>query len=122
MITIDIQDSAHYEQKITIDGVVFLFRFDFYPRTSAWYLSMRDNESALLVSGRKLVRGWNPLLRDKNTSLPRGAFYLYSTSEDVGRDAFIQESAALVYFSEAEAEELGAFAGSGDDLIVEAAS
>lgn len=121
MLTINIQDSAHYTQKISIEGVNYIFRFDYYARTDAWYLAIGDGQGVSLASGRKLVRGWNPLLRDKNEALPGGEFFVTSSSDAIGRAAFKGGVASLVYFTQAEVDLLSAFADDDEQPFIEAA-
>jgi hypothetical protein len=108
MLTINVQDSAHYVDRVTIDGTQYLFTFDYYSRLESWYLSIADSEESPIATGRKLSPGWNPLVRDKDSRLPKGKFYLSSTTDPVGREGFNDGSASLKYFSAEEAAEFAA--------------
>lgn len=120
MLTIKIQSTAHYLDRISIDGVKYLFRFDYYDRTSSWYMSIAASDGNFYATGRKLSVGWNPLVRDKNENLPTGALYLSSTVDPVGRNGFDNESTSLVYFDADEVEAMGANADQIEDVTIEA--
>ena len=120
MLTIEIQDSAHYRESITINKILYSFRFDYYPRTDSWYMSLSDSQNTALATGRMLTTGWNPLVRDQDDRLPAGAFYVSSLVDPLGRDAFLTNKASLVFFSPEEVDELAANAGTPETITIEA--
>lgn len=121
MITIGVQSSAHYLDNITIDGVKYRFTFNYYVRTLSWYISIADNEGTPLATGRKLTVGWNPLIRDQDSRLPLGAFYVSSTVDPIGRDGFDKGLASLKYFSEDEVDQFDESADEIETVTIEAA-
>lgn len=121
MLTIHIQSTAHYQDRISIDEVEYLIRLDYYTRLESWYMSISDTDGNILTRTRKLTVGWNPMVRDKAEVLPTGVFYVSSTIDPVGKNGFTDGSASLVYFDEEEAAELALSADTAEDLIIEAA-
>lgn len=96
-----------YEQRTSLDGRDYIFRFRWNQREAAWYFDISDHDDALIVAGLKAIIGW-PLLRlVTDARRPPGELMFFSTTPggDPGLDDLgPQKRVQLVYF---DAEHLG---------------
>lgn len=118
MLTFRILDDPHYKQRELIAGVEYVFVLNYYDRQSAWFLDLLDDQEDPIRRGMRLTPGWNPLLRSKDTRLPPGELYVFSTIDPIAREGFNTGDAQLVYFTPAEVAEFTATADSTQPTVL----
>lgn len=70
-----VYDSQDQTYRVTIAGVDVVVRLRYLERPAAWYLDLgREASGAVtwIVTGRRLVKRYPLLLRDRDTRLPQG--------------------------------------------------
>lgn len=95
-------DTPLYTQRITLDGIEYLFRFDWSDREQRWYLTISDIDEKELASGIKIIANWPLLRRFVNPALPRGTLMAADLSPQNGEPptyAELGQRVKLVYFS-----------------------
>ena len=73
-----------FSERITLDGVEFLFQFDWNDREQRWYLSIRDINETALALGLKIVANVPLLRRFTNAALPQGTLIACDLSNQFG--------------------------------------
>lgn len=74
-------EHAHYDQVTEIEGVPYLFRFDWNGRRARWVVSLYEADTgAPILVGRTIVDGWPLNLRARDERLPKGVFMAYDPS------------------------------------------
>lgn len=103
----------------TLEDVAIQITWHYSARDQSWRIDVADETGDVIVRGRRLVPGWNPLLRVVDSRLPPGRLWFRALSEPVGRDALEDGSAVLEYLTAAEVAELVAVAdAAGPQLII----
>lgn len=101
---------AHTTQRVTLEGEDFYVRLDWNMR-SGWYLGLSDQAQDPIFSPKKIAANWDLLGSCSDDRRPRGALYCFDTrAETTSKKPSFEELGTrhvLVYFTEAEVEELG---------------
>jgi hypothetical protein len=118
MLTINVLDDPHYRRRELIQGTEYVIELNYRTRQQGWFMSIFDTDETPIRQGMRLTPGWNPLLRAKSELLPDGEFYVSSTKDPMGRDAFKDGDARLVHFSAAEVAEFDVTAAATQDTIL----
>lgn len=94
---ISVPDKNDSVMRVNLDGTYYYLRTTWCESGSCWLLSVYDAEMELIIGMTRLCPGaiWN--LYYVNSGGPQGALGVMSDSEDVGRDAFVDGTAHLVY-------------------------
>lgn len=104
--------SARWIETIELEGQSYRLSFHYNTRENAWYLSILDKDSVLLLAGIKLVPGYNLLRSFKATpGIPPGQLWIYDVLQDdaSGSVDFAQLGSrySLVYITATELKTLG---------------
>jgi hypothetical protein len=92
-------DLPAHSYTVTLDGVQYGVRLVYRERTASWYLDLADQDGVWLLRGRRLSPGGSPQ-HGMVVDGPPGALI------PVGADPYARHEIQLLYFSEAELEEL----------------
>jgi hypothetical protein len=65
-------DTPLYTQRITLDGIEYIFKLDWFEREGRWYLSLYTVDNQPLALGIKIVANWPILRRFKDARMPPG--------------------------------------------------
>jgi len=106
MIAIPFQDSPSFTEEVTIDGVVYLFEFNWNSRGEFWSMSIYDRDQNPLVLGIRMVIFHELIGQFVDRGLPPGELYVIDPSEDMTeleQDDLLSR-AYLLYFEEDELE------------------
>lgn len=104
-----IRDTPFFQQKVTLEGVEYIFLFRWNQR-DGWYLGLQDANRDFIFSPRKLVTGWDLLRAVRwNTSAPQGALLALDGDSSGVKPGFLELATSegdgrisLVYVTEAE--------------------
>lgn len=94
-----------YTERVALDGVEYIFRFDWNNREQRWYMGIKDTDEAPLVSGVKLVSETPLTFTQKYVAgLPQGEFLLLDFETGGVPPGFsdIGQRVELWYYSEGE--------------------
>ncbi len=97
-------------ERVVLDGVEWLFRFQWNGRDGHWYMSIRTSNGDPVLLGHRLVMGAEFLRRRVAEPRPAGWLFLISpdgSSEDPGYED-LGTRVSLVYATAAEVTALGA--------------
>lgn len=106
------------KQNVNLDGVEFILSLAYNQREERWYLSIADDEGALLIGGLKLQANWPLLWRHRyNTKLPLGEIMACDTTPDGEPPTLLElgegKRCVLTYFEAATVAEQKAAAAAG---------
>lgn len=85
--------SLRWVAGVELDGKAYRFQFDYNTREDSFYLSILNNSNSLILSGIKLVPGYQLLTQyHAITDVPPGDLFLYDVQQDLstghpGKDA-----------------------------------
>jgi len=65
-------DTPLYTQRVTLDGVGYLFRFDWNGREGRWYFDLGDLNESWIVTGIKVIANWPLFRRVSDPRKPKG--------------------------------------------------
>lgn len=107
MILIHTPNTAHSEQRITLDGVAYVIEYKFNVRNNGWYINLyNSSKTTEYISGVKLTPNQNLTGRYVTDALSNGDIWcarMKNDNEDLGRNNLgIDKSYTLVYFSDDE--------------------
>lgn len=96
------QGNAFFQQRVELEGVVYVFDFAWVARARTWALSIYTDEGALVVGGVAVVAN-RPLLRrfHYRPGIPPGEVLFMDLTGTIDAPNFDQLG-ELVYFSAAE--------------------
>lgn len=97
-------DSATYFFSVELEGVVFVFRFQFNERDQSWFFDLLDADGVAIRQGVKCVTNY-PLLRlVADPERPAGELYCIDTTGEDRRAGLADLGDALdfVYFDSSE--------------------
>ena len=69
-----------YDFAVELDGALFSFAMRWNDRDAAWYMSIADSLGVLIVSGVRVVPGWDLLRRSVDPRRPQGAIVAVDTT------------------------------------------
>ena len=95
------QDVPLFSERITLDGIEYLFQFDWNDRAQRWYLAIFTIDEKPLKTGIKVVANWPLLLRSTDARLPQGTLIAADLSPLQGESPTFQELGTrvrLMYF------------------------
>jgi hypothetical protein len=97
-------DFASFSEEITLDGLIYRFRFDWNVRKEFWTLSMLNVNLDKIISGIKLVLDYNLFDQYPGRGLPPGQLFAVDTTDEQGKinRTNLLEEVKLVYFTEDE--------------------
>ena len=78
-----------YQTRQQVDGVELIYDLQWRERVQSWYLSVLLPNETPLITGRRIVANWSPLLRFVSDALPDGLYLVVrqgESDEDPGRD------------------------------------
>ena len=78
-----------YQTRQQVDGVELIYDLQWRERVQSWYLSVLLPNETPLITGRRVVSNWSPMLRFVSSSLPDGLYLVArqgDSDEDPGRD------------------------------------
>jgi len=104
MIIIPFQESPSFTQEITIDGVVYMFEFNWNSRGEFWSMDVFDRDQLPLVLGVRMVIFHELIQQYVDKGLPPGELYIIDPSGDmneVNKDDLLTR-AYILYFGEDE--------------------
>ena len=84
-------DVPLYAERITLDGVEYVFRFDWNERELRWYFDLGLPNGTWLVRGVKIVSDWPLLRRFKGASFPKGHLIAIDLSDQGGEPPVFQD-------------------------------
>lgn len=100
---------ARYSLNTDLDGVSFIFLFEWNDRDAGWYFSIQTGDGTPLLSGRRVVLNYSLTNIYRDPRLPAGVFIAIDTSgadqepglKDLGDRVLLmyataEEAAALV--------------------------
>lgn len=77
-------DTPLYTERVTLDGVEYLFKFDWNDRENRWYLSLFAVDETPLAAGIKVVANWPLLRRFTGENMPPGVLVAVDLSAERG--------------------------------------
>lgn len=80
-IPIEDQTLASFQQRMILDDVEVVLRFDWNDREALWYMSIYDSAEATLLVGLAMPVNIEIRSRFQMEGLPPGGFILYDTSQ-----------------------------------------
>ncbi len=80
-IPIEDQTLASFQQRMILDDVEVMLRFDWNDREAIWYLSFYDTTESPLLIGLAMPVNTEIRSRFQIVGLPPGGFILYDTSQ-----------------------------------------
>jgi len=108
--------SARYSMEIVLNGLVYVLRFNWNSRDSAWYMDIVSNAGVDILAGVKLVPQYL-LLKQYSmlTGMPSGDFWLWDTelnsqTSNLSYDNFGSRY-RLIFLTPAEVTDLEAYGG-----------
>jgi hypothetical protein len=107
-VILPITDFASYSEEITLDGTPYRFRLDWNVRREFWSMSVLTADLVPLVSGIKLVLGYQLFDQYPGSGLPPGELYAVDMTDEqvkITRDNLLEE-VKLVYIAEAEVDSI----------------
>jgi hypothetical protein len=82
--------TSTFELTVILDGIEFVFRFNFNTRSRYWHMSIIDTDGVNLLTGKKITVD-RPLLKNEtNPNLPPGELWLIDT-HGLGADAGLRD-------------------------------
>jgi len=85
------QNLPLFSQRITLDGIEYLFQFAWNDREQRWYVSISDINDNPLAMGLKIVANVPLLRRFTNPSLPQGDLIACDLSNQFGEPPLYTE-------------------------------
>jgi hypothetical protein len=73
-----------YSERITLDGIEYIFKFDWTEREDRWFLSIFSVSGTPLALGIKIVANWSLLRRFSSKDLPQGVLAAVDMSPQEG--------------------------------------
>jgi hypothetical protein len=99
------KDTANYQLRVELDGVMFLLDFRWNARQATWKLSVSNEDGDLLVSGIAVISNRALLARYRTLpGMPRGELFAadFTGTIDVPDYTQLGEEVSLLYFTYAE--------------------
>lgn len=78
-----------YQTRQQVDGVELIYDLQWRERVQSWYLSVLLPNETPLITGRRIVSNWSPMLRFVSAQVPDGLYLVVrqgDSDEDPGRD------------------------------------
>jgi len=78
-----------YQTRQQVDGVELIYDLQWRVRVQSWYLSVLLPNETPLITGRRIVSNWSPMLRFVSAQVPDGLYLVVrqgDSDEDPGRD------------------------------------
>jgi len=91
-----------HQFSIALDGVIYILAFQLNSRSKRWFMTIKQEDGTILVSGVALVISYSLLDRFKKAGMPPGNFFVFDDSgldREVTEDSF-QGTHSLVYVEE----------------------
>lgn len=76
MIKLPVYNYPDFTQQYTIDGRQWYFHFLWNYNNSYWSLSINNSDSVNIISGIKLIKNFDLLLKYQSYDLPQGNLYV----------------------------------------------
>ena len=103
-VVIPFKNFPSFLENVILDDTVLNFRFLWNGRDLAWYMDILDSVNDPILSGIKVVNGWELITKYTDIRLPQGAILVVSSIGDrevIGRDGMV-DNYSLIYFTEEE--------------------
>lgn len=97
-----------YQTRQQVDGVELIYDLQWRERVQSWYMSVLLPNETPIITGRRIVSNWSPLLRFVSPSLPDGLYLVVRQGEsdqDPARDE-LGTSVLLQFMARAELDAL----------------
>ena len=96
--------TAHYRQSSVLDGVTFIFDFDYNVRDEHWYLSLstQAGDPILGCTSMKIVQNWFITRLSKTSNRPAGQLLVVSEHHNEPGLFDLGNGTLLFYIPEAE--------------------
>jgi len=96
--------TAHYRQSSVLDGVTFVFDFDYNVRDEHWYLSLstQAGEPILGCLSMKIVQNWSIMRLSEASNRPAGMLLVASEYHNEPGLFDLGNGTLLFYIPEAE--------------------
>jgi hypothetical protein len=97
-----------YQTRQQVDGVELIYDLQWRERVQSWYLSVLLPNETPIITGRRIVSNWSPLLRFVSSSLPDGLYLVVrqgDSDQDPGRDE-LGTNVLLQFMTRAELDAL----------------
>jgi hypothetical protein len=91
-------DTPLYSQRVTLDGIEYLFQFDWNDRENRWYFSLFLIDGTPLATGIKIVANWPLLRRFTGETIPAGVLIATDISPMNGESPTYSELGGRVKF------------------------
>lgn len=94
-------DTPLYTQRVTLDGIEYVLKFDWNDRENRWYLSLYDVSETPLATGIKIVSNWPLLRRFTSANMPPGSLMAADLSPQGGESPMYADLGVrvkLLYF------------------------
>ena len=72
------------EMRVTLDGITYKFLYRWNERSGHWYLSIYLLDDTPIITGLRIIIGWNLLLNVNNLQKPQGALFFLDLSTNDG--------------------------------------
>ena len=102
--SIPFSDLSNFSQEIAIDGLPYRFSFIWNERFSFWTMSILTRDLTKIISGIKLVLGYNLFDQYPGRGLPPGELYavdMTESHEKINRTNILDD-VQLIYIEESE--------------------
>lgn len=111
MLKIPFQAVADWRERITLDETEYLMRLVYRTRTQRWYLTFSDSDGDAILSGRRVVVGYQLLYGVADARRPPGDLYCFDRGVSGGSSEWTIDQLAsgdvrLYYMTRAEIESL----------------
>ena len=98
----DMNDSISY---LSIDGRKYGLRFTYNEKYDYWSFGLYDEDDKAIVAMTRIVPNFPIFHFYEGDNIPDGVFGCISTSDTVGRKAFVNKTAEFVYIPNIELED-----------------
>ena len=105
MLFIEVPNMNDSVSTISIDGKKYGLRFTYNEKYDYWNFGLLDEDRNPIVAMTRIVPNFPLFHFYASQDIPDGIFGCLSTSENVGRYAFVDKTAEFVYIPNAELEE-----------------
>jgi hypothetical protein len=89
-------DTPLYTERVTLDGVEYLLKFDWNDRENRWYLGLFSVTGSPLATGIKIVANWPLLRKIRGENMPPGVLSAVDLSPLNGESPTYSELGARV--------------------------
>ena len=101
MIQLPTTEYPCYTMEFNLDGVTYIFKFNWNTRGEFWTLSIYDTNKAVIIEGIKFVLNYNVFADYKHLGIPQGDLYIVDLTNNMSKikyeDFTNERQLALIY-------------------------